>query len=700
MLSRNDIPSKKRLALVIIILILCCVTSITGTFAWFTDEVTATGNIISTGTLNVDLFHSNATDKNEAVSEETKLFDNLSSGLWEPGVVAYENFTVNNAGTLALKYTMNLAIDQETIVDGHRLSEAILYAVIPGGVEGESRDSVLTAANNANSWHSMEELTQYQTSGNLEPNQNDTFAIVLYWQPTNHDNNYNMNNSNSGKVLEMQISVHLNATQWTFEKDSFDTLYDENAEFSHTTNAVSDSQGFFTISDESRFISVTGETENANTPVSMTVTNSSPSQAILAIAEDGQTIASYDIHVEGYKPGSLVKISLQMETNLENMQVYHRETAMVPAASSPVTNTYTYDAATGVLTLYVDDFCPFHFIFWHPGHQHGHKPKPTSSPSPIQIPFTWSVNEDQESVTITGYTGTDPIMNVPTTINGYQVTHIGDNAFYVIEDGDENYTGETAFVTEVYLPDGLISIGYSAFGNQTVLKTIHLPDGLQTIYNGAFSNCSSLENITLPNSVSFLGHGTFLLCTSLKKIVIPENVLVLNPYLFSECYALEEVTLPDTLIVLDESAFEHCRSLKYIDIPDSVISIGGGVFYCCSSLESITIPDGITFLPQSLFYGCSSLQRISLPDSITDLSEYAFKGCTSLTEFVIPENVVHLESRVFAGCTSLQKVTLHSDIQYIDKNTFLDCPDSMVFIVEEGCIAYDWCVNNNKNIAP
>ena len=70
------------------------------TFAWFTDSVSTGSNKIKTGSLKVELLHTNAkVTKEEAVTQNTLLFtdDDGEAISWEPGAVAYENFTVKNA---------------------------------------------------------------------------------------------------------------------------------------------------------------------------------------------------------------------------------------------------------------------------------------------------------------------------------------------------------------------------------------------------------------------------------------------------------------------------------------------------------------------------------------------------------------------------------------------------------------------------
>lgn len=94
-------------------LLLCASMFASSTYAWFTDEVSSGINQIIAGNLDVELTHTNANITSaEPVDNATNLLTDKDGNeiLWEPGVVAYENFSVSNVGTLSLKYNVSLSI--------------------------------------------------------------------------------------------------------------------------------------------------------------------------------------------------------------------------------------------------------------------------------------------------------------------------------------------------------------------------------------------------------------------------------------------------------------------------------------------------------------------------------------------------------------------------------------------------------------
>ena len=212
----------------VLALVLCVSMLVGTTFAWFTDSVTSGNNIIAAGNLDVELYNSIDTT-GAKVNDQTALFDEIT--LWEPGVVAYENLTVANVGTLALKYELSVNFANAVATpEGKTLADVLKVAVIDGGVaEGLKRDEVVAKVSAAD-W---KELKSFVQAGSLvadaaEGETSDTYAVVIYWQPGENDNDYNMNNGQTTE-LKIDLGVKLMATQLTHENDSFDNKYDEDS---------------------------------------------------------------------------------------------------------------------------------------------------------------------------------------------------------------------------------------------------------------------------------------------------------------------------------------------------------------------------------------------------------------------------------------------------------------------------------------
>ena len=111
-----------------------------------------------------------------------------------------------------------------------------------------------------------------------------------------------------------------------------------------------------------------------------------------------------------------------------------------------------------------------------------------------------------------------------TVIIGANVTRIPSYMFYASDYSrinrvvfESNSTCESigyrAFdscpLTEIELPNSILSIGESAFNNCTQLESVILSNNLTTIADFAFSNCVKLESIIIPISVTNMGSYVF-----------------------------------------------------------------------------------------------------------------------------------------------------------------------------------------------
>jgi hypothetical protein len=231
-----------------------------------------------------------------------------------------------------------------------------------------------------------------------------------------------------------------------------------------------------------------------------------------------------------------------------------------------------------------------------------------------------------------------------TSINIPQgVTSIGNYAF-----------GGCSSLTSINIPQGVTSIGDGAFGGCSSLTSINIPQGVTSIGHGAFDGCSSLTSINIPQGVTSIGYGAFWDCSSLTSINIPQGVTSIGDYTFDGCSSLTSITLPESMTSIgDYSTFDGCSSLTSINIPQGVTSIGYGAFLDCSSLTSINIPQGVTSIGSDAFKNCSSLTSINIPESVTSIGGTAFSGCSSLTSINIPQGAI-IGGYAFDGCSSLR----------------------------------------------
>ena len=236
--------------------------------------------------------------------------------------------------------------------------------------------------------------------------------------------------------------------------------------------------------------------------------------------------------------------------------------------------------------------------------------------------LAFEVNEDGRTCTITGMgtcTATD--IYVPSSIEGYKVTRIGEIAF----------------------------IGKP-------ITAIHFPSSVTEIHDGAFHGCTELTEITLPSNITHLGSQAFQACTGLTAATLQCRVTELPHMLFEGCTSLASVTLPSTLTEIRIGAFSNCTALREITFPASLGIIGPGAFQSCTSLTNVTLPAKLGILDDAAFEGCTGLTEMILPDTLNRIGANAFSECSGITAITVPTGVKQAEPSAFERMESLTDI--------------------------------------------
>ena len=208
---------------------------------------------------------------------------------------------------------------------------------------------------------------------------------------------------------------------------------------------------------------------------------------------------------------------------------------------------------------------------------------------------------DDGTLTITGYAGSDTDLVIPAEIDGKKVTTIGYGAFdyWLHKDQDA-----------------------SIYKN---IQTITVSEGITTFELYAFSCLPGLMRIEIPKTAVSIATSQFLSdCFKLREILVdPDNPVyrtIDNVMFTAGC---------DTLITYPLGKADT----SYV-IPEGVEILTSGAFNCNRVLSSLTLPESLTTI-YNMALGNMDLTSLTIPANVSKISSSAFLGSKALSELTI-----------------------------------------------------------------
>lgn len=162
--------------------------------------------------------------------------------------------------------------------------------------------------------------------------------------------------------------------------------------------------------------------------------------------------------------------------------------------------------------------------------------------------FLYSVREGE--IYLEKYVAKECVVDVPDTINGITVAHIGDECF---EDRKD--------IKEIRLPKSILTIGKNSFAGCRAMEKLNLPDKIRSIGEFAFKWCCNLKTLDIPSQIDTIQSGLFMCCYNLQRINIPNNVKKICEGAFWRCENLA-TTIPGSVEEIETGAFKGADKNK------------------------------------------------------------------------------------------------------------------------------------------
>ena len=291
-------------------------------------------------------------------------------------------------------------------------------------------------------------------------------------------------------------------------------------------------------------------------------------------------------------------------------------------------------------------------------------------------------------------------------------------------------------VRSVEIPEGVKTIGDSAFTDCEKLERIELPESMEQVDQYAFEGCRGVSHLKIksPNCIYDQTFGSFPgLGEKVDNLTVEFGEKVTEiPRLIRMGGNVKHVKFDGEVEKIGDSVFDGWSNIEEIEIPESVKEIGDWAFVGCVKLSNITLGPNITTVGYGAFYGLTNLTTVTLPSKLKDIAGNAFANCKNLKEYIVSDenkdlsakdgvlygkdetelisypagkddqtefdmlsmNVDTIREGAFDGNTALKSVKIGDDVQTIGEEAFANVSDALTLHVYKNSYADEYAKEN------
>lgn len=298
---------------------------------------------------------------------------------------------------------------------------------------------------------------------------------------------------------------------------------------------------------------------------------------------------------------------------------------------------------------------------------------------------------------IIGYEGVGESIMIQSSMEGYPMTRICENAFgdsamkVAIVPHTVTYIGDRAFfgcgsLERLYFLGTMPECGADALGGATVFYL--------SLYAESWDSYGGTK-IEIPQTVAggvvyyvieneaYAGgwdSGTDIIVQSSVSLGSIYNVRSILPWAFYNNENLTALTISEGITVVEERAFMYCEKLKILSLPSSLKVIDAEAFRMDipeskhdsrSSLTSLVLPSGLEYMGFECFRMSCELKSVKIPDSVTTYCEGAFRACYKMESIVLGTGITEIPEWSFDNSYALRTVIAKGNITSIGNCAFL-----------------------------